>query len=340
MHRALRPGATTIAHVTDAHVAPRGRRTAVLKDRSVEILEDIVAQIAESGAEATVFGGDNIDNRGDGPADLEAFLGVVEPLDRWRCLPGNHEAQPVLHGSGRICKHTFQAALGERGLDPGDHGFSERVGDLRVIGIDTTVVGAGHGHVADEVLRYLSRELRHAEEPHVVVVGHHLLARPWAPHHVEAWDEEYLVHNRETLVSLLAAHPRVRAYLCGHHHASRIDHVGAHSPGGGFYHVVTPSPVAFPHGARLLSFDDEAMHVTSLRPRIPGVLEAGREAVMTGRKASRFAAIGGADEFVAYVAGRPEDNDVVLPHVGGAVTARSELVETRRGRDSELELRE
>src|SRR6056297_1919548 len=58
--------AIRIAHVTDAHVAPNGRPTATLKHRSCDVLSDVVAQCIARGVDLTLFGGDNIDNRGEG----------------------------------------------------------------------------------------------------------------------------------------------------------------------------------------------------------------------------------------------------------------------------------
>jgi len=71
-----------LGHVTDAHVAPLGRPTTVLKHHSVAILDDLVDQMRAAGVDLALFGGDNIDNRGHGADDLEAFaLGVERLVD-------------------------------------------------------------------------------------------------------------------------------------------------------------------------------------------------------------------------------------------------------------------
>lgn len=306
---------TVIAHITDAHVSPNGRRTAVLKDRSVEILQDLVGQCAEREVDVVLFGGDNIDNK-DGEAELQAFLDIANRGPRWLCIAGNHESAHDEAGPGRVSKRDFAVAVAGHGIAPGVYSFSEVVNDVRVIGLDTTLYGTGGGYVSDDTLDFLADELRHAEEEHIVVLGHHLLAAPWAPYRLEAWDKDYLVGNRDVVVSLLATNPRVRAYLCGHHHASRVHRIAGRGQGGGFYHILTPSPVAYPAAGRLLHFEDEAMVIETIHPRLAGVREESLTAVMSGRKAQRYELLGTRRSFTEYVAGRDSDNFAVLPYSG------------------------
>jgi hypothetical protein len=283
----------------------------------------------------TAFGGDAIDNRGSGDDDLEVFLRVTSPLGRVGCVPGNHEAQCAQ--PGRITKDAFTARVTDRAraalglpppadhsspLPPEAHCFSEAVEDVRVIGIDTTLVGSHGGYVSPAVMRFLHAELQRAREPHVVVVGHHLLHRAWEPFALPAWDDDYLVANRQEVISLLGSVPRVRAYLCGHHHASRIQRIAGRGQSGGFYHILTPSTAAFPCAARLLRVTAEGIEVESLSPRVPGLLEESREAVLSGRKARRFSLLGAERGFLDYVEGRATDRACFLPHATDAATAR------------------
>jgi 3',5'-cyclic AMP phosphodiesterase CpdA len=301
----------SIAHITDAHVAPFGKANATLKHLSLAIFEDLVEQCRER-ADLVLFGGDNIDNRGYGEEDLEAFLELVEPLQgRWFAQFGNHEA--ASRRSGRLDKHAFAAAAAGRGVAPGAYDFSVVVGDVRVIGIDTTLVGSPSGFVSPETLRFMAREIERAEEPHVVVLGHHPLHPAWEPHALDSWDREYLVANREMVSALLASAPRVRAYLCGHHHASRIQRVRGRGRSGGYHHFQTASPIAYPHTSRLLRFTADAIHVSPLVPRLDGLLEEGASWVETGRKARRYGQLGAEASFLEYLSGGPEDNEVVLP---------------------------
>lgn len=301
-----------LAHITDSHVAASGRPTAILKHRSIEILTDLVAQIRERRVDCTLFGGDNIDNRGHGFEDLETFAGLVGGLNRYYCTFGNHEAQAA--STGRVTKDHFATRLPGCGMEVGRYSFSEAVGNVRVIGIDTTLVGTSGGYVAPRTMRFLADEIRRAEEDHVVVMGHHLLYRAWEPFMLESWDNEYLVANRTDVITLLASSPKVRAYLCGHHHASRIQRIACRGQTGGFYHILSASPVAFPHTARLLRFSDDGIHVEALRPRISGLVDEGRDAVLLGRKAERYATLGSTRNFLDYVEGRSSDNEVILPY--------------------------
>lgn len=301
---------TLLAHITDAHVAPYGRPTAALKHRSVDALRDLVQQVKTLGVDGVLFGGDNIDNRGHGEADLEAFLALVEPLeDRWMAQFGNHEAATAR--SGRLDKYRFAAAVAGRGVGPGRHDFSRAVGDVRVIGIDTTLVGSPAGFVSPQTMRFLAREIEAAPEPHVVVLGHHPLYPAWEPHALDSWDREYLVANREVVNALLISAPKVRAYLCGHHHASRIQRLG--SRGRGYYHLLTASPIAYPHTSRLLRVTEDALYVEPLLPRLEGLEAEGAEWVASGRKSRRYAQLGTERPFLDYLSGSPADNAVVLP---------------------------
>lgn len=323
-------GPTKLAHITDAHVTSHGRRTAVLKDLSIPILSDLVDQFLERGVDGALFGGDNIDNHGDGARDLDAFLAIAERFQSWHCTVGNHESANAMRGPGRLSKDQFVAAVVGHGPAPGRMSWSEVVGDVRVIGLDTTLTGTHGGFVAKPAMDFLARELRLADEPHVVVMGHHLLAAPWAPYHLDAWNAEYLVSNRDAVIGLLSTCPRVRAYLCGHHHASRVHRIAGRGDSSGFYHVLSPSPAAFPHGARLLTFEDDRMIIETLRPRIAGVVDAGREAVQGGRKAQRFETLGWSRPFTDYVEGRTSDNDVVLPYDRAPAQTRSESTAVER----------
>jgi len=196
------------------------------------------------------------------------------------------------------------------------------VGDVRVIGVDTTLQGTAGGYVSPSTMQFLARALNEGDEAHVVVLGHHMLYRSWEPYSLESWDREYLVANREHVVALLASSPRTRAYLCGHHHASRIQRVHTRGHHGGFYQILTASPVAFPHHGRLLRFAPDGIHVRTMIPRIPGLVEEGRDAVLYGRKARRYATLGAMGSFLDYVAGGPADTEVVLPYDAAPAVAR------------------
>ena len=305
---------TRIAHLTDTHIAPGGKRTAVLKDLIIDILRDLLSQVQAHDVKVVLFGGDNIDNKNAGADDLKAFLDVVQTVPEWRCILGNHEAKGELPNSGKITQETFLQAVAGHGIGPQQTSFSEAIGDVRVIGINTTLLGSNGGFVTDETFAFLARELKAAAEEHILVMGHHLLTRPWAPFRLDVWDDEYMVKNRDIVNALLSAHPKVRAYLCGHHHASRIDRIAGRGGHGGFYHILTPSSAAFPHGGRILSFEEEALVVKTIEPRIEGLMEEGKTAVLGGRKARRFGTLGTTGSFVEYVGGRENDKHARLPY--------------------------
>ena len=320
--------AIQIAHVTDAHATVSGRPTTVLKHRSAEILEDVVEQIRQRAPDCVLFGGDNIDNRGSGELDLEAFADLTTDLRRWLCVPGNHEASVAK--PGRITKAQFQRRFASNGIGPDAPGFVHTIGDVRVIGLDTTLVGAPGGLVPPDGLAFLRDALKAATERHILVLGHHLLVPCWAPYPFEKWTQDYLIQNAQEVLALLADHPRVRAYLCGHHHAHKITPV-TQAGRFSFHQVMTGSPVAFPHAARVLTFEAEGLRIETLRPRDPSIVDEGRQAVLKGRKAVRFAELGASDQFLGYLEGSLTDNDVVLSYAASGRGRRAHRAAGRHG---------
>lgn len=309
-----------LGHITDAHIAPRSPATTVIKGHTVPILEDLLTQFRERSVDLVMFGGDNIDNRGHGSVELAAFVDLAKSADRYVCILGNHEMS--WPSPGRVTAAEFAGAVAGHGISPGRYNFVETVGNVRVVGLDTTLLGSSGGYVSPASMRFLAEALREGDEEHVVVLGHHLLHPAWSPLSLTSWDRDYLVANREHVASLLASCRRVRAYLCGHHHASRIQRIMSRGHAGGFYHVVTASPAAYPHHARVLRFAPDGIHVSVLTPRIPGLVEIGRRAVLLGRKARRYGTLGAAVPFLEYLEGQTSDNDVVLPYEAAPRTER------------------
>lgn len=303
-----------IAHITDVHISAEGRRTAVLKDRAAEILTDVLAQINEHEVDLTVFGGDNIDNRDGGRADLDLFLETTSHLDNWRCILGNHEAKGESNKyPSALTQEAFLQAVAGHGIGPGQTSFSESLGNVRLIALNTTVPGHHGGKVDNETFEFLKTELANASEEHIIIFGHHLLTQTWAPAHIEIWDQEYLIENAREVRELLLSYPNVRAYLCGHHHASHISFVAGNERENGFYHILTPSLSAFPHGARILTVTDESLIVETVEPRLEGLLEEGWSAVLGGRKIQRFETLNHPRSFKEYVGGSESDRNVCLP---------------------------
>lgn len=296
----------SIAHITDAHVAPFGKANATLKHLSLAIFEDLVEQCRER-ADLVLFGGDNIDNRGHGEADLEAFMDLASRLDTWRVIPGNHEAPR----EGVMTKDRFVWAVSGHGPRPGQTDWSEGFGSVRVIGLDTVRVGRPGGWVSKGTLKFLAKEVRQAPEPHVIVLGHHPIVRPWAPHRLAVWDEEYLVANHDAVRRVLTGSAKVRAYLCGHHHACRVQSVGR-PPETGFHQLMTAAPVSFPHAARILHVRDDGIAYEPLMPRLEGLRDMGARAVQTGRKAARYPQLGAPRPFLAYLEGKATDREGFL----------------------------
>src|SRR5690606_6226400 len=87
---------------------------------------------------------------------------------------------------------------------------------LRIIALDTTVRGKGHGKLCEERLAWLSDTLAQAPEQPTVILMHH----PPFQTGIRYMDGMGLLEGREGLLEALAPYRNVERILCGHMHRS------------------------------------------------------------------------------------------------------------------------
>jgi Icc protein len=143
--------------------------------------------------------------------DLTA-AGADEDLEEfWRIFKG--------------CGVPVHAILGNHDVETRrPEGFERfKVVDLpgvRVVLLDTTVVGRAQGALTQEALDGLMDAAKDSSDP-VIVMGHH---HPWSPDsHVRATD--YFGINpddSEKLVKIISEQEAIKAYFCGHTHRNRV----------------------------------------------------------------------------------------------------------------------
>ncbi|MEV6929443.1 metallophosphoesterase [Dactylosporangium sp. NPDC051485] len=181
---------TLIAHVSDTHLDGTPR-SAERVDRVVEHLAGLPRPV-----DAVLLTGDLADHgEPDEYAGLKVFERIGVPLLH---LPGNHDK-----------REPFVAA----GLGPLNR--TERVGDLLLALVDSTIPGRGDGLVPDATLEWLDRALGGTDP--ALVCFHHPpvgVGHPYA--------DKARQFGEERLAEVIARHPNVLAILCGHFHTATV----------------------------------------------------------------------------------------------------------------------
>jgi 3',5'-cyclic-AMP phosphodiesterase len=195
----------TLVQLTDLHVVadgeelPGGVDTAAVLADALRAVED-----AGIGPAALVLTGD-LTERGQ-PAQYRRLRAIVEPV-------AARLGVPVVHAAGN---HDDRAALREHLLgeppsdEPLDH--TVRVGDLRIVVLDSTVPGQAHGDLTTEQLDRLRTELAEPAPAGTVLALHH----PPLPSAAPLAASIPLVHPEELAAAV--AGTDVRLVLAGHTH--------------------------------------------------------------------------------------------------------------------------
>ena len=121
-------------------------------------------------------------------------------------MPGNHDDRDQLRRS--FPAHTY---LGDVGTFVQ---YSEKVGALRLLTLDTCVPGHSHGTLDAARLAWLEAQLAACRGEPVVIAMHHPPFRTLIGH----MDDIGLLEGRAELEALVARHPNVERVICGHLH--------------------------------------------------------------------------------------------------------------------------
>jgi Icc protein len=122
-------------------------------------------------------------------------------IDELCVLPGNHDDREMV-----------RAAFGDRVIqDRATLNFVVRVGDFRLIGLDTLRPRRVHGRLGEEQLAWLARELGRSSTPAILFMHHPpIRVGTW-------WLDKDLLRDQEALGKVVRGSP-VRALFCGHVH--------------------------------------------------------------------------------------------------------------------------
>ncbi len=199
------PPSHVIVHLTDSHLRAGGAPLHGTVD-TVAHLHRALERVLDSGLviDAIVHTGDIADL-----GELDAYRRareIIEPVAaRLGCpivwIAGNHDSRGPLR-------------VGLFDQDPTSEPITTviEVDGLRIIGLDTSVPGMGHGHLDAEQLAWLSAELSIPAARGTIIALHH----PPVPTQVRVL-ESFQLDNAADLAAAIAGSD-VRALLAGHFH--------------------------------------------------------------------------------------------------------------------------
>lgn len=194
-----------LCQISDLHIKAPGALSYRVVDTAA-YLQRCVQQIGtlKQRPDAVVITGDLVDfGRSDEYAHLKALL---QPLDMpLYLIPGNHDDRDTLRAS--FPEHAYL-----RQMD----GFIQYVVDLhplRIVALDTTILGQSGGALCAERLAWLSARLDEEPRRPTVILMHH----PPFVTGIGHMDAIGLANPRDLEV-IVRRHPQIERILCGHLH--------------------------------------------------------------------------------------------------------------------------
>ncbi len=202
-----------LAHVSDTHLTAPGVRYNEVLDADAAMARAVAAlrtaEIDGRPLDAVVLSGDLTDT-----GDPDAYRRLREAFDPLDCpviyATGNHDVRAEFHRS----------LLGR--ADAGPILQVHRVGGLRIVVLDSTIPGAGHGRLTDEHVAALATELAQPAPGGSLVVLHHAPLPPPSP--LLSYFALETASRRALREAVTGTD--VRLILAGHHHLSRSGTLG------------------------------------------------------------------------------------------------------------------
>lgn len=230
---------TTILQITDTHIARDGvlvsgrLDTAAALARLIDRIKSIRAQIGS--IDAVLVSGDLSD---DGSAQSYVrFKAQLAPLDLpLLVIPGNHDARAPM-----------RASFADQFSKVGPLDWATRIGDLKIIGLDTLVEGAGKGTLSAQSLTFLQTALAQTKDMPTLLALHHPPFRSGI-----GFMDDIGLTNSDEFRDVVADHTGPLRIVCGHIHSMMVADVGGHiaisapSPCSTFsYDLRDDAPVGF-----------------------------------------------------------------------------------------------
>ena len=206
---------TRVLQLSDTHVVAEGRLaygvvdTGAALERCVTHVRDLLPRIGP--VDLVLVTGDLTDFGS--PAEYVRFRDLVAPLHLpMLAVPGNHDDREAMRDA--LATSCRMPAAGRIDVAAG-------FDDLVVVGLDTTVDGRPHGHVAADSLDWLSGVLTDAGHRPVLVGLHH----PPVDIGIGHMDVQKL-DNPDALLAQLAGHRAPVTLVAGHVHRLTMRAIG------------------------------------------------------------------------------------------------------------------
>lgn len=231
---------TTIALISDPHIATEEKGTWKMFHRTQERFQETLAALTSQEIDCLLLSGDL--TKDGARNDLEWIHSELEGIDiPYLAVPGNHDVTefPVTYFADRFTSSGF----------PVHH----QIADIDLIGLNSALTPDESGGdavediVSDEQLEWLEETLPDTSNP--IVVTHHNLPGLHDRVGDVAWDPHSPVGNADAVLDVLSRHD-VPLHLSGH------VHLLARTVTEGVNGLIAPALSSFPQSYLLLEIDD------------------------------------------------------------------------------------
>ena len=206
---------TKIIQISDPHIVAKGKLaygqvdTCLALTRCVAQINKILPEIGP--VDMIIVTGDLTDF---GTSDeYSLFRELIEELNiPYRAIPGNHDDKSVM-----------QKCFADADWMPktGPINWQIDFEDLKVIGLDTSIIGKAHGNLETDSLNFLRSSLNSAKEKPVIVASHH----PPITTGIEKMDIQNL-RDSDELKEILSTYQGELKLICGHIHRNIVTQFG------------------------------------------------------------------------------------------------------------------
>ena len=206
---------TKIIQISDPHIVAKGKLaygqvdTCLALTQCVTQINKILPEIGP--VDMIIVTGDLTDF---GTSDeYSLFRELIEELNiPYRAIPGNHDVKSVM-----------QKCFADADWMPktGPINWQIDFEDLKVIGLDTSIIGKAHGNLETDSLNFLRSSLNSAKGKPVIVASHH----PPIITGIEKMDIQNL-RDSDELKEILSTYQGELKLICGHIHRNIVTQFG------------------------------------------------------------------------------------------------------------------
>ncbi len=195
-----------IAQITDLHIRMPGQRAYRVVETDSFLPPAVAALNAlDPRPDMVLISGDLTDfGRDDEYAHLRGMLGALQIP--YYLMPGNHDDRAALLRA--FPDHSYLTQMN------GFIQYAVNTPSLRVLCLDTTVPGSGHGELCAARLKWLAERLAEQPEKPTIVAMHH----PPFTTGIEHMDVQGLLKGEPEFREVVAANANIERVIAGHVH--------------------------------------------------------------------------------------------------------------------------